>query len=359
LIVKLDEIGSSGRSGDRRLKNITKQMGLFGDKADEVSDRLIDAADAEAQLTGIDPQLVQTKLMTFAELAKTADTVGGAFDRATTAALDMEASGFGSAEQAAVQLGKALNDPIKGINSLARSGITFTAQEKEKIKVMVQSNEMLKAQDMILKAIEKQIGGTAAASATASARLGKSTQIVVESFAEEMSVAFDKIPEKFQAIMPKLMEAGGNAGRAVADALSDSIAGDHQKMVAIGELIGATIAAAATAAFQAGSTGLVAGAENLARGGIRKGIAVVAGEQTAESMLPNMQGASFQELLDAALTNRGIREKAQAIMGTAPQPYKASPESPQGIRESNEVLSRSVDRIIGEMKQMQQTGSKL
>ena len=334
LVIKLDEIGAAGRSGDRRLKNITKQMGLFGDKADEVSDRLIDAADAEAQLTGMDPQLVQTKLMTFAELAKTADTVGGAFDRATTAALDMEASGFGAAEQAAVQLGKALNDPIKGINSLSRSGITFTAQEKEKIRTLVESNQTLKAQDMILKAIEKQVGGTAAASATASSRLGKSMALVVESFAEEMSVAFDGVPEKFQAIMPKLMEFGGKAGKAMADALTDSIAGDHEKMVAIGELIGATIAAAATAAFQKGSVGIVAKTENAARGVARNlmgGLVDMMGGRgdEARALLPNMQGPSFKELLESQMINAGIAEKAQAIMGTGPQPYMPIGDRPQ------------------------------
>jgi hypothetical protein len=31
-------------------------------------------------------------------------------------------------------LGKALNDPIKGITALAKQGVTFTEQEKERIK---------------------------------------------------------------------------------------------------------------------------------------------------------------------------------------------------------------------------------
>jgi hypothetical protein len=318
LVIKLDEIGAAGRSGDRRLKNITKQMGLFGDKADEVSDRLIEAADAEAQLTGMDPQLVQTKLMTFAELAKTADTVGGAFDRATTAALDMEASGFGAAEQAAVQLGKALNDPIKGINSLSRSGITFTTQEKEKIRTLVESNQTLKAQDMILKAIEKQVGGTAAASATASSRLGKSMMLVVESFAEEMSIAFDGVPEKFQAIMPKLTEIGGKAGRAMADALTDSMAGNHEKMVAIGDLIGSTIGAAAMAAL----TKITSDAQ-LSVGNIftqRKNW--LTGEVNQDDLKKQeSQKMDFAELLDSMLTNYQVREKAAAVMGTGPEAY--------------------------------------
>ena len=36
-----------------------------------------------------------------------------------------------------VQLGKALQDPVKGITALAKSGVTFTVAEKKMIKEMV------------------------------------------------------------------------------------------------------------------------------------------------------------------------------------------------------------------------------
>jgi hypothetical protein len=45
----------------------------------------------------------------------------------------LAAAGFGTAEGNAIQLGKALNDPIQGLSSLTESGVTFTAQEKKKI----------------------------------------------------------------------------------------------------------------------------------------------------------------------------------------------------------------------------------
>jgi phage-related protein len=49
--------------------------------------------------------------------------------------------------------------------------VTFTAQEKEKIATLVESNKMLEAQEMVLAAIEKQVGGTAAATADDSKRM--------------------------------------------------------------------------------------------------------------------------------------------------------------------------------------------
>ena len=157
------------KQADDRLVAVAKSMGLFGAQAQVVTGRLIKLADAQEYQLGVTAEtikLTQAKLLTFKELAVTADEVGGAFDRATVAAVDLAAAGFGEASQNATQLGKALNDPIKGLTALARSGVTFTAQEKEKIKALVESGKMLEAQDTLLKAIETQVGGTAAATVT-------------------------------------------------------------------------------------------------------------------------------------------------------------------------------------------------
>jgi hypothetical protein len=159
---------------DRRLENVAKSMGLFGSQTGAVTDRLKAFADQTMKATAVDDELIkstQAKLLTFKNLAKTADETGGAMDRATLAAIDLAAAGFGSAETNATQLGKALQDPVKGITALARAGVTFTEQEKEKIKALVESGNMLQAQDMILSAIETQVGGTAEATATGSAKM--------------------------------------------------------------------------------------------------------------------------------------------------------------------------------------------
>jgi hypothetical protein len=160
--------GEAVGTANARIEQINKSMGLFGGETDKVSQRLVKLAETTAMNTGMDNlsiKATQAKLLTFSNLAKTADQAGGAFDRANKAALDMAAAGFGTAEGNAVQLGKALNDPIKGIAALAKSGVTFTEQEKDKIKVLVESNKMLEAQEMVLAAIEKQVGGTAEATA--------------------------------------------------------------------------------------------------------------------------------------------------------------------------------------------------
>jgi hypothetical protein len=165
-----------------KLANVMKSMGV-GDAT-----KRVDAYAESLQLvTAVDADVIkatQTKLATFANLTTTIDDAGGAFDRATVAALDLAAAGFGSAEGNAVQLGKALNDPIKGISSLAKSGVTFTTQEKAKIKTLVETNKILEAQDIILKAIETQVGGTAEAGASVFDRMKLSMDTVSDSIGE-------------------------------------------------------------------------------------------------------------------------------------------------------------------------------
>ena len=189
-------IGEQADTANRRIGQINESMGLFGESTAQVTGRLIEYAEATARATGVDTNSIkatQAKLLTFKELAATANQVGGEFDRATKAAIDLAAAGFGSAEQNAVQLGKALNDPIKGLTSLSRSGVTFTETEKERIKVLVQSNKVGEAQKLILEAIETQVGGTAEATANASDKIRVGFTQVQEKIGIALLPAFEKL----------------------------------------------------------------------------------------------------------------------------------------------------------------------
>jgi hypothetical protein len=193
--------GEEVNSANNRILQINTAMGLFGKETEDVTKRITKLAEAQGVELGISNLTIkatQAKLLTFKNLAKSANVVGGAFDRANKAALDMAAAGFGSAEGNAVQLGKALENPIKGIAALAKSGVTFTEQEKEKIKTLVESNKMLEAQDMVLKAIEAQVGGTAKATAD-------DTKRMQEGFAQfQQSLGLGLLPI-LEAVTPVLL----------------------------------------------------------------------------------------------------------------------------------------------------------
>jgi phage-related protein len=149
---------------NRKLGAVLDSMGY-----PQATERVSAYAEELERSLAVDADIIkaaQTKLATFKNLTASVNEAGGAFDRATVASLDLAAAGFGSAETNAVQLGKALQDPIKGITALGRAGVTFTEQEKAKIKTLVESGDLLSAQNMVLQAIETQVGGTAEAGAS-------------------------------------------------------------------------------------------------------------------------------------------------------------------------------------------------
>ena len=193
---KAIKAGEGAATANARIAQINESMGLFGDSTDEVTKRLVSYAEATARATGIDTnsiKITQAKLLTFKQLAASAGEVGGEFDRATQAAINLAAAGFGSAETNAVQLGKALQDPIKGLTALSRSGVTFTEVEKERIKTLVESNKVGEAQRLILEAIETQVGGTALATANASDRIRVGFTQVQERIGLALLPAFEKL----------------------------------------------------------------------------------------------------------------------------------------------------------------------
>jgi len=190
------KMGEESRKAELRLQNIAKQMGLFGDATDKVAGRISNYAEELSFATGVDDEMIrsaQAVMLTFANLAKSADQVGGPFDRATQASIDLAAAGFGSVEENAVRLGKALQDPIAGITALTRVGVTLTDEQKANIETLMAQNDLLGAQAIILGAIETQVGGTAEATASATDKMNAKFESIIEGLAEGLLPAIDTI----------------------------------------------------------------------------------------------------------------------------------------------------------------------
>jgi hypothetical protein len=178
---------------NNRLDSVAESMGLFGANTKGVTDRLKAFADETMNKIAVDDELIkstQAQLLTFKELAATADVAGGAFDRATVSAFDMAAVLGGSGEENAVRLGKALQDPILGLTALRRAGVLFSDEQEKSIRTFVATGDTLSAQTMILDELETQFGGADEATANDSAR---------------MSIAFGEMAESIgTALIPIL-----------------------------------------------------------------------------------------------------------------------------------------------------------
>jgi tetratricopeptide (TPR) repeat protein len=88
---------------------------------------------------------------------------GSIFGEATKAVSDFATFYKMDMTSAALDIGKALNDPEKGMTRLQRQGVTFTEQQKEQIKNYEKQGQLAKAQEVILKELNTEFGGQAKA----------------------------------------------------------------------------------------------------------------------------------------------------------------------------------------------------
>lgn len=200
----------------RRLNQVYKSMGETTGKAAKASAEYASKLQFQIGVEDEAIMAVQAKLATFEKVIKNQTGSSEIYERATKAAFDMQAAGFGEGAQNAVQLGKALQDPIKGINALRKSGISFSEGEKAKIKLLVETGRSFEAQQMIMKAIEKQVGGVAAATVTETQKMkigfGELAETVGKRLAPNINLAITRVGEivqKFDAFIqanPKLID---------------------------------------------------------------------------------------------------------------------------------------------------------
>lgn len=145
-------------------------------------------------------------------LLKFGNVVGETFDKAQGAIVNMAAR-TGDLSSATQTIGRALNDPIQGINALTRAGVQFTTQEKEQIKTLVTSGRGVEAQALILQKLERAYGGAAKAlrDATPTAALNQQwrelTEIVGGILINVLPPVIDLlrgIAEVFNAMSPEM-----------------------------------------------------------------------------------------------------------------------------------------------------------
>ena len=91
------------------------------------------------------------------------DITSETFEDASDAVLDM-ATVMGMDLTSAVQtVGKALDDPIKGLDSLRRQGFQFTDQQKAELTQLVKTGKKIEAQKIILDELSRSYGGASKA----------------------------------------------------------------------------------------------------------------------------------------------------------------------------------------------------
>ncbi|MBI4968171.1 MAG: phage tail length tape measure family protein [Rhodospirillales bacterium] len=142
-----------------RLEAVLKATGHASGLTGQELNDLADAMEASTMATAEGVMDASSVLATFRSVS------GDTFLRAIKAAQDLSAVFGQDLRSSAVQLGKALEDPVEGITALKRVGVTFTASQREMIAAMVEAGDVAGAQVLILETLERQVGGAGAAEA--------------------------------------------------------------------------------------------------------------------------------------------------------------------------------------------------
>lgn len=152
---------------DNQLNAVLKSTGEVAGVTKEQVQGLADSFQNTTPFANDVVESGENMLLTFTGIGK------AVFPQTTQAMLDMAtamnggvAPGAAQLRDTAIQLGKALNDPITGMSALHRVGVTFNQTQQDTITKLQNSGNLMGAQQVILAELNKEFGGSATAAAS-------------------------------------------------------------------------------------------------------------------------------------------------------------------------------------------------
>lgn len=224
----------SGREAENNLRQMDAVLASTGNSAGLAKDELTSLAESISKVTGIEDDAIirgENMLLTFTKIK------GDIFKEATQAMVDLDSAMTGgnstaeSLKGTAIKLGRALQDPEKGMTALSRSGVAFTEVQKEQVKALMDAGKQIEAQKIILGELKKEFTGSAEAYSDPWKRLGTT-------FAELQESLGKKLLPLVAQIEPLMMDVAGALGKvAESDFTKDIVFGVRLLIVVFQQLI--------------------------------------------------------------------------------------------------------------------------
>ncbi len=145
---------------ERNIKLVNAQLRATGGAAGLTSQQLQRMAADFQQVTAFSDETTlaaQRALLGFTNIR------GNVFQSAIEGAMDMSTALGQDLQGSITQIGKALNDPTKGLRSLTDAGVAFTENQKDVIRTLQESGDVMGAQKVILAELTNEFGGAAQA----------------------------------------------------------------------------------------------------------------------------------------------------------------------------------------------------
>ena len=148
---------------------------------------------------------------------------GDVFKQAIVSAQNLSAVMGQDLQSSVVQIGKALNDPIKGISALSRVGVSFSEQQKAQITQMAKAGDIAGAQAIILRELQTEFGGAAEAMSSPFTRIGNIVGDVAEGIGSVFLPSLEAVASMITSAILPVAEGMGERFAAAGLALRDFV----------------------------------------------------------------------------------------------------------------------------------------
>jgi len=257
---------------------------------------------------------VTNSLLTFKNI------VGDTFKRTQTAVADMAVI-TGSLASASIMLGKAINAPTLGVASLNRVGVQFTDTQKDMIKGFEETNQLGKAQDIILTELESQFGGLAKAAVDPLKQIENTLGDIQEGVGKAFAPFFYNLNK-----VTKMFDETTDAGEALGFALKVGLG------IAAGVVVVLTYKMVALAVATATVEGLMGGWISLI-------IGAAAGIATVFALTTDWTNEEEKLAKEIADTKKAVEELSTVV--------DALSESEQALLDIRDDAKSSAESMIG------------
>lgn len=228
----LQDIVTSGMEAEQTATQLNAAMESTGAVARGITAAgLAELAKSISELTPIEDDAVaatEAMLLHFGNIG--GDVFPVAIKAITDMAVAMNSGATPSMEDLtakAIQVGKALNDPIGGLGTLAKAGVVLSDSQKALIQTMMDTNDIAGAQGVILDELQKKFGGSAEAAGTTFAGQVEILRNKLDNLKEDIGMALlpalTKLMEAGQPLVTMFFEAIGKALPPLVDGLTNLV----------------------------------------------------------------------------------------------------------------------------------------
>lgn len=166
-------LGTAFRTGFDEMQQASKAaaqtaavLKSTGGAAHVTAGQIDELAESLLKTSGVDDEAIkgaENLLLTFTKVRNEIGEGNDVFTRATRLAVDLSRAFDQDLSTSAVLVGKALNDPVRGLTALQRVGVTFSDQQRKTIRSLTETGRTLEAQKVILAELQREVGGSAEA----------------------------------------------------------------------------------------------------------------------------------------------------------------------------------------------------